>query len=65
MDIPFNDLLKCYETNDDFKRYVDSCVRTYGRDVSYVLQQPITKQYYQYLNKIGEYDETKPTDKRI
>ena len=59
-DIVFNDLLKCYETNDDFKKYVDKCVKTYGRDVDYVLRQVITKQYYQYLNKVGEYDETKP-----
>ena len=55
----FNDMLKCYETNDDFREYVDKCVKTYGNDINHVLKQPITEQYYQYLNKIGDYDETK------
>ena len=58
--VSFNDMLKCYETNKDFKQYVDACVKTYGKDVNHMLQQRITEQYYQYVNKIGDYDETKP-----
>lgn len=55
-----NDLIKCYNENKDFKDYVDKCVKTYGKDVDHMLRQPITDQYYQYLNKIGDYDEHKP-----
>ena len=57
--IDINDMRKCYDTNEDFKTYVDKCVKTYGGNVDYVLQQTITQQYYQYINKIGEYDEHK------
>lgn len=57
--IDMNDLIKCYESNPDFKSYVDKCVQTYGHDIDYVLHQPITQEYYMYLNKIGAYDETK------
>ena len=59
-EVSFNDMLKCYESNEDFKSYVDKCVNTYGNDVDYVLRQPIVSQYYQYLNKVGDYDERKP-----
>lgn len=59
MNITFNDLFKFYNDNADFKSYVDKCIKTYGGDIPYVLAQPITKEYYCYLNKIGDYDEHK------
>lgn len=48
-----NEMIKFYETNKDFKRYVDKCVKTYGKDVHYMLQQGITEQYYLSLQKDG------------
>ncbi len=46
-----NDLIKYYESNKDFKRYVDECVKTYGKDVNHMLQQGITQSYYIYLKE--------------
>ena len=46
-----NEMLKYYESNSDFKRYVDECVKTYGKDVDHMLQQGITEQYYLYLKE--------------
>ena len=46
-----NEMLKYYETNKDFKRYVDECVKAYGKDVTHMLQQGITESYYRYLKE--------------
>ena len=54
-----NAMIKYYETNKDFKRYVDECVKTYGKDVNHMLQQGITEQYYLYLK---ENDKSKPIE---
>lgn len=50
-----NEMLKFYDENIDFKRYVDACVRTYGKDINHMLQQRITEQYYLYLTKKDDY----------
>ena len=52
-----NEMLLYYESNKDFKRYVDECVKTYGKDVRHMLEQPITREYYQYLK-----DNEKPVE---
>ena len=41
-----NEMLKFYNENEDFKRYVDECVKAYGKDVDHMLEQGITEQYY-------------------
>lgn len=46
----FNEKLKFYEENADFKQYIDKCVQTYGKDVSYMIQTPIADEYYKSLN---------------
>lgn len=46
-----NEMLKFYNENKDFKEYVDKCVKTYGKDVDYMLSTPIAKEYYEYLRK--------------
>ena len=51
--VDLNEMIKFYDTNADFKRYVDECVKTYGKDVHHMLQQGITEQYYLSLQKGG------------
>lgn len=46
-----NELLKFYESNKDFKKYVDECVKTYGKDKNYMLQTRIAESYYDYLKE--------------
>ena len=48
------ELRKFYEVNEDFKEYVDKCVKTYGKDVDYMLRTPIAYEYYKQL--IGKKD---------
>lgn len=38
-----------YETNKDFERYVNECIKTYGRELDYMLQTRIVESYYEYL----------------
>ena len=58
-----NAMMDCYNQNKVFKEYVDKRIKDSGKDIDMVLQEVITQQYYQYINKIGDYDETK--DQRI
>ena len=44
-----NVLLLFYQKNDDFKKYIDECVKTYGKDVDYMLRTKIAESYYEYL----------------
>lgn len=43
------ELRKFYEVNEDFKDYVDKCVKTYGKDVDFMLRTPIAYEYYKQL----------------
>ena len=43
------ELRKFYEVNEDFKDYVDKCVKAYGKDVDYMLRTPIAYEYYKQL----------------
>ena len=45
------ELRKFYEVNEDFKNYVDKCVKTYGKDVDYMLRTPIAYEYYKQLKE--------------
>lgn len=47
----YNELLKFYHSNEDFKRYIDDCVKTYGKDVSYMLKTKMAESYYEYLKE--------------
>ena len=44
-----NELYKFYEENKDYKDYVDKCVKTYGKDVDFMLRTPIAYEYYKQL----------------
>lgn len=46
-----NELLKFYKENKDFKKYIDECVKTYGKDVDYMLQTRIAESYCEYLKE--------------
>lgn len=50
----YNELLKFYYSNEDFKRYIDDCVKTYGKDVSYMLKTKMAESYYEYLKEETE-----------
>lgn len=43
------ELRKFYEVNEDFKDYVDKCVKAYGKDVDFMLRTPIAYEYYKQL----------------
>lgn len=46
-----NELLLFYQINKDFKKYIDDCVHTYGKDVDYMLQTRTAQLYYEYLKE--------------
>ena len=46
-----NELMLFYQNNEDFKRYIDECVKTYGEDVNYMLKTKMAESYYQYLKE--------------
>jgi len=52
-----NELIKFYENNKDFKKYIDECVKTYGKSVDYMLQTRIAESYYEYLKEETEKNE--------
>ena len=39
-----------YNSNEDFKTYVDKCAKTYNKSVEEVLQSPITEEYRKSLD---------------
>lgn len=47
------ELVQFYETNADFKRFVDENAKGYGKDPSYILQTQTAKEYYKSLQKGG------------
>ena len=47
------ELVRFYETNADFKRFVDENAKGYGKDPSYILQTQTAKEYYKSLQKGG------------
>lgn len=48
-----NEIYKFYQTNEDFKDYIDKCVASYGKDVPYMLETPIAKDVYKEMQKGG------------
>lgn len=46
-----NELREFYETNEDYKNYIDKCVKTYGKDVDFMLRTPIAYEYYKQLKE--------------
>ena len=44
-----SELKDFYNSNADFKEFVDKCMRTYSWTLEYALSSPITKNYYNYL----------------
>lgn len=47
------DMDKFYDQNDDFKRYVDTNRRAYGRSMVEEFENQITREYYRSLLKGG------------
>lgn len=56
------ELVQFYETNADFKRFVDENAKGYGKDPSYILQTQTTREYYKSLIKGGINERTKHED---
>ena len=48
-----NEMYQFYLKNQDFKRYIDECVKTYGKDIQYMLSTRIAEEYYKSLLKGG------------
>lgn len=46
-----NEMYKFYCENQDFKTYIDKCVKAYGKDVNYMLSMPISQEYYKQLKE--------------
>lgn len=42
---------KLYESNKDFRDFVDANARTYGKTVEFMLLTPTTKEYAKYLQE--------------
>ena len=49
IDMELSELKAYYNTNEDFKRYVDKCMETYNWTLEYALLSPITISYYKYI----------------
>lgn len=47
------DLLELYNTNEEFKEYVDKSCKTYNRTLEESLQNKMSLQYALYLEKEG------------
>ena len=52
-----------YETNQDFKDFIDANASTYGKSVEFMLQTPTAKEYAKYLKERGERREIVHEDK--
>lgn len=48
-----NELYKFYEENKDYRDYVDKCVKTYGKDVDYMLRTKTAEEVYREMQKGG------------
>ena len=42
-----------YETDDNFRRFVDENAKGYGKDPSYILQTQTAREYFKSLQKGG------------
>lgn len=53
-------LEKFYNTNTDFRRFVDENAKGYGKDPSYILQTRTAREVYKEMQKggINEYKQT-------
>ena len=48
-----NELYQFYMKNSDYRDYIDKCVKTYGKDVQYMLETPIAKEVYREMQEGG------------
>ena len=48
-----NEIYKFYESNKNFKDYIDKCVATYGKDVPYMLETRTAEEVYKEMQKGG------------
>lgn len=42
-----------YETNPDFRRFVDANAKAYGKTPEYIMETPTTREYYKSLQRGG------------
>ena len=47
------DMDRFYDTDPDFKRYVDAALTTYRKPLAETLENPIVREYYRSLRKGG------------
>lgn len=46
-----NEMRLFYQNNKDFKKYIDECVKAYGKDIDYMLQTKMAESYFEYLKE--------------
>jgi len=49
----FEKMRNFYDTNADFRRYIDDNAKGYGKDPSYILQTQTAREYYKSMQKGG------------
>lgn len=48
-----NEMYQFYLKNEKFKDFIDDCVKTYGKDVPYMLETRTAKEVYKEMQKGG------------
>lgn len=47
------DMMMFYDSNADFKRFVDANAKAYHKSAAYIMDTPTTRAYYESLQKGG------------
>ena len=48
-----NEIYQFYLNNEKYREFIDSCVKTYGKDVPYMLETRTAKEVYKEMQKGG------------
>lgn len=48
-----NEMYQFYQNNEKFKDFIDDCVKTYGKDVPYMLETKTAQEVYKEMQKGG------------
>ena len=47
------EIMMFYDSNPDFKRFVDANAKAYHKSAAYIMDTPTTREYYESLQKGG------------
>lgn len=47
------EIMTFYDSNADFKRFVDANAKAYHKSAAYIMDTPTTREYYESLQKGG------------